>query len=216
VSTQSLKATRSDDEAQFGYSMSRVLTLSDGVFAIALTLLVISLRLGPEVTSAQLGQALRDLRPEIFAYLLSVFVIGAFWLAHRRAFAHIAAIDNGLLVLNLAVLAIVAVIPFPTDLVGRYGDEPTATIIYAAVIGVASLGNWSVFLYAQRRGLLEADTPADTARTIAVRSVAVCAAFLLSIPVAVWSPALAHYLWVAALPLRYVAAAVWGRRTMPR
>ena len=82
-----------DDEPR-QYALARVLTLSDGVFAIALTLLVLSVRVGTDVTKAQLNDALRESRTELYAYGLSVIVIGMFWIGHHRAFGRIARVDR--------------------------------------------------------------------------------------------------------------------------
>ena len=78
-----------------GHSLSRVLALSDGVFAIAATLLVINVQRGSAVTHATFGPALRALRTEVSAYASSVVVIAAFWMGRRRCLAHIELVDQG-------------------------------------------------------------------------------------------------------------------------
>jgi uncharacterized membrane protein len=191
--------------------MSRMLALSDGVFAIALTLLVISLLPGAEVTPDNLVDTLRDLEPQIFAYALSVLVIGAFWMAHRRVFSWIETVDGGLLMINIVFLGIVALIPFPTDLMGRFGEETAALVIYAAVIAVAALGSWALFTYAAHRQLLKPTTPARVGLESVARALSISTAFVVSIPVAFWSPTAAPYVWIAALPLRYAAFSIIRR-----
>jgi uncharacterized membrane protein len=190
-----------DDEPR-QYALARVLTLSDGVFAIALTLLVLSVRVGTDVTKAQLNDALRESRTELYAYGLSVIVIGMFWIGHHRAFGRIARVDRTLLWLNIIYLGVVALIPFPTDLLGRYSGETAPVALYAATIGTAALLSWLTFMYAQRSGLLDPRTPPGIAASVAARALSITVVFLASIPVAFWSPAAATYMWIAAVVLR--------------
>src|SRR5689334_9150848 len=91
----------------------RVEAFSDGVFAIALTLLVLSLQVPASTTDAQLPHALHELLPNVFGYVLSAFVIGLYWLGHHRLFALVRRVDEALLVLNLVLLVLVAALPFP-------------------------------------------------------------------------------------------------------
>lgn len=107
--------------------LERIVFLSDGVFAIALTLLVIDLRV-PEfpvaATPDTMASALGNLLPRIFAYALSFTIIGLYWVAHWRRFKSIARADLGLAYVNLVVLGLIALIPFPTALIGEHGDLP--------------------------------------------------------------------------------------------
>jgi TMEM175 potassium channel family protein len=192
------------------YSRARLLALSDGVFAIALTLLVVSVRIEPGVTAADLPQALRDLRPEFFAYALSVAVIGAFWVNHHRSFRQIVGVDVGLLWLNIAYLGVVAFIPFPTDVLGRYGDQTSAVILYASVIAAAAFLGWCLYAYARGRHLLATDR--GTSDHAAARSLRIGAVFAASIPVALWSPSAARAVWIAVIPLGVVSTAARRRR----
>lgn len=195
-----------DDEAS-RYGLGRLLALSDGVFAIALTLLVLSLGDDLDVPGGRLGEALRDARPELLAYGLSVVVIGAIWLGHHRLFSVVEHVDNGLLWLNVMYLGLVALIPFPTDLLGRYGEETAAVVAYAVLIALVALASSALSLHAGRRGLADpAALAAGHGRTLPVAAV-----FLASVPVAFWSPDAAKYLWLLLIP-----AQRWGvRRATP-
>lgn len=114
-----------------GLEFERVLFFSDAVFAIAITLLVIELRL-PELaegaTDASVADALGRLAPRLFAYGLSFAIIGLYWLAHWRRFQRIERTDHRLAVLNLVLLAFVALIPFPTGVIGEHGDTAPAVV----------------------------------------------------------------------------------------
>jgi uncharacterized membrane protein len=142
-----------DEGAGADYGLGRLLTLSDGVFAIAITLLVLSLHVDAGVPVSQLDD-LRDQVPELYAYALSVLVIGTFWMAHHRTYAYIVRVDNGLLFANLLYLGTVALIPFPTDLIGRYPDEISAVVMCGALIGVLALAAMGSTYYAERHELM--------------------------------------------------------------
>jgi len=200
-----------DDEGR-GYSMSRVLALSDGVFAIALTLLVISVRIGEAVTDPGVSKALRDLRPVLFAYGLSVVVIGAFWVGHHRSFSRIVRVNQPLLWINITYLGLVALIPFPTDLLGRFVHRGDATVIYAIVISAAALVGWSIYAYARHAELLAPGTPSAVSWFVAARSLSLAGVFLASIPIAIASPSLAQKFWILAIPARLVMTRLARRR----
>jgi uncharacterized membrane protein len=121
----------------------RVIMLSDGVFAISMTLLALEMR-GPTTwtTAAELW---RVLAPQLDAYALSFLVIGVFWLAHRRFFAMILDADPPITVLNLTFLAMVCLLPAVTHLVHSDGPTQAAMEVYSALvvaIGVALAALW--------------------------------------------------------------------------
>jgi uncharacterized membrane protein len=183
---------RDDDTRSYG--LARLLALSDGVFAIAITLLVLSLQADVDVQAEGLNRALGDAWPGLLAYALSVAVIGAFWIGHHAFFATVRAVDRGLLWCNVVYLGLIALIPFPTDLLGRYGEQTGATVAYALTIALVALANFGTGEYARRRGLLAEATSPD------LRTLPIAAVFLASIPVAFWSPDAAKYLWLLLIP----------------
>ena len=109
-----------------GRDRDRIVNLSDGVFAIAITLLVLDIR-APDIpqnmVSSQLPGALLSLWPKYLSYVLSFVGISAFWLIHHSIFRPIRSYDRILLYLNLLFLMVVAFLPFPTSLLGEYGDR---------------------------------------------------------------------------------------------
>lgn len=123
----------------------RLETFSDGVFAIAITLLILEIRI-PTVDEAAnrngLWRELIDLWPSYFGYLISFMVIGIMWINHHHVFKFLDGVDPWLLAINLALLLCVAFIPFPTSLVAEHISEPderTATLLYSGVFFVTSL-----------------------------------------------------------------------------
>ena len=129
---------------------SRLEAFSDGVFAIAATLLVLELRVPSDTTD--LSGALLRLWPAYAAYLVSFLTIGIIWVNHHTLLAHCRRVDRRFLYLNLMLLIAVGIVPFPTALVGQYIlSEHAATaalVVYglgALLIAIAFTG---VFLYA--------------------------------------------------------------------
>ena len=195
-----------------GESVERPTFFSDAVFAIAMTLLVIELHV-PDVPAGELPVALQEMLPEYLTFMLSFVVIGAAWMSHHRKFRMIARHDQNLLRLNLLMLLVVASIPFPTALLGHYGDTLAAVVIYAAVIATSGLLMTSVWVYAWRRGLTAPALERDVFRFMLLQSVAVPIVFLLSIPVAVlFGPTAGELSWIAAFPATILAGRLAARR----
>jgi uncharacterized membrane protein len=126
----------------------RAEAFSDGVFAIAITLLVLDLRLpgGRQPLTDQL----LHVWPQYFAYVVSFLTIGIMWMNHHTIFAHITRVDRPLLVINLLLLMCVVAIPFPTSLVAEHLQHPggiEATVTYGLVLIAASLGFAGLWIY---------------------------------------------------------------------
>lgn len=182
---------RGEAEVEF----ARVVAFTDGVFAIAITLLV----LGLDVPSRadDLTEALLDQRQSLFAYALSFAVLGKLWLSHHSFFGGLHSFDGTLMVLNLVYLAWIALVPFTSELLGNYTGETQSVIVYAAsVVGVTATFGAQI-AYAYRRGLLN---PAyrHVARTANGPGLfAVAIVFTASIAVAFVSPTAAILMWLA-------------------
>lgn len=140
-----------------GLGFERLVFFSDAVFAIAITLLIIDVRL-PELphgaTEDQVRAALGELIPKVFAYGLSFVTIGLYWLAHWRRFRYVARVNERLVGINLILLGFVAFIPFPTALMGAQGDHVIAIVIYALSLSAAGVLGPLTWLYAWRAGLV--------------------------------------------------------------
>jgi uncharacterized membrane protein len=123
-------------------SLDRILALSDGVFAIALTLLVLNIEV-PEIpgdpVAEELPGELLDLWPKFLSYLLSFVVIIFYWIAHHSIFGLIKDHDRVLVWLNSLFLLCVAFLPFPTALLGEYGDQQLVVAIYAGSLAIMRL-----------------------------------------------------------------------------
>jgi uncharacterized membrane protein len=129
----------------------RLEAFSDGVMAIAITLLVLDLRVPPPADADRggLAAALAHQWPAYAAYLISFLVIGIIWVNHHAMFTLVRQVDRLVLFANLALLLVVSLIPFPTRLLAEYltsgADAHTAAAVYSATMfgmAVAFTGLW--------------------------------------------------------------------------
>jgi len=149
----------------------RVEAFSDGVFAVAITVLVFGLQL-PDVSGEahppSLAWQLLHAWPQYFAYVVSFLTIGIMWMNHHTALAHVMRVDRPLLVLNLLLLMGVVAIPFPTELVAKHLHDSggtAAALAYGLVMIVISIGFAGVWLYVVAHGdKVGARVPPDTLR----------------------------------------------------
>jgi len=129
----------------------RLEALSDGVIAIAATLLVLEIGRVELRDDESLFHAIIDLWPSLTAYLVSFTVIALIWVAHHSMFERISSVDRPLLFLNLALLLAIGFIPWPTSVLADYIDEggtdaAVATALYSltmTLIGIVFVGMWA-------------------------------------------------------------------------
>jgi uncharacterized membrane protein len=150
----------------------RLEAFSDGVLAIAITLLVLDLKVPPrnELHGESLGRALAHQWPNYFAYVVSFLVIGIIWVNHHAMFVMVARADRWVLFANLLLLLAVAAIPFPTRLLAEYltaggRDAHVAAAVYSATMlamGIAFATLWLTL--ARRPGFLRVELTRDEAR----------------------------------------------------
>lgn len=181
---------RDENEIEF----SRIVAFSDGVFAIAITLLVLNLGVGEGVKDGELGTVLWNHHQDLFAYALSFAVIGRFWLVHHRFFGEVIAFDSRLIWLNLFYLAWIVLIPFSSQVLGDYGGTTAAEVLYAGNLVGVVLSGTLLFFDAQRAGLTRTDS--EEARDSRRRALWIALVFAVSIPIAFASPDLAPYCWL--------------------
>jgi len=176
---------------------SRLEAFSDGVIAIAITLLILEVRV-PHVNEGELdGQslwsALGDLWPSYLGYGLSFAVIGIMWANHHAIFKHIVRTTHYLVLLNLLLLFMIAFIPFPTALLAEYlthDNERTAVIVYAAWILATALVYNGLWRYVRTAGLIDPETDHTAVATINRRFNMGPAGYLIALIAAIiWPPA---------------------------
>jgi uncharacterized membrane protein len=185
----------------------RLVTFSDGVMAVAITLLVLDLKLPENVSGDALHAALIDSQHAVSCYVLSFVVIGLLWMAHHFQFAHIRRVDGAILWLNLFYLMSIGLIPFSTSVMSGHGSA-LATILYAAVLVATCLLSSAMWWHASRSDdLMEKNVSPALRREGMLKPLLVAGVFALSIGVAaLWGSAAGQWTWLLALPAGYVAA----------
>jgi uncharacterized membrane protein len=174
---------------------SRLEALSDGVFAIAATLLVVDLKvpLGISDSSELLG-TLASQWPTYVSYVMSFVYLGIYWSHHVRIFSYFRRTDHVFLKLNVLFLMMLALLPFPTALIGTYGtthDERarTALLVYAGSLLITASLFSALWLYATyKRRLVDPDLPDDVVEANTARYLVGPIGYAIAFVVAWWSP----------------------------
>jgi uncharacterized membrane protein len=194
---------------------SRTEAFSDGVFAIAITLLIIEVR-PPESEAGELARDLAHQWPSYAAYVVSFAIIGIIWVNHHDIFERITTVDRPLLFLNLLLLLTVAFLPFPTALLGEYirkGDNAhVAAAVYGAnmtLIGLAFIAIWTYL--ARVPALLTTGLGSEEARRSRRAAAIGPVVYGLSIPLAFVSPVACLVLYAAVALYFGVVFTVGGR-----
>jgi len=165
----------------------RIEAFSDGVFAIAITLLIIEIgvpHLEDEPPGTTLPQALVGLWPSYLGYVISFLQIGVIWANHHNRFRFIERSDHGLLFLNILFLMCVAFIPFPTALLAEYlertaSERETAGVIYAGTLAVTAVFFTLLWLYAAANRLVDRNLDPSLVRAMTRRYLLGTVAYLL-------------------------------------
>jgi uncharacterized membrane protein len=151
----------------------RIEAFSDGVFAIAITLLIIEIGVPHVSGNESLASALGDLWPSYGAYVLSFVMIGIYWANHHSFFRLFVRADHYFLVLNVVFLMAIAFLPFPTAVLGEYLDDAaqrdTAVTLYAFGLLLPAFGWIVVWLYANARGLVDERLAPEYVRFLTVQ-----------------------------------------------
>ena len=200
------------------YNTDRLVFLSDGVYAIALTILVLDIRLPASFdvfsSSSQLLKALMDLEPNIFAYIISFIVIGLSWRAHNLIFRYVKRYDTNIFWFNLLLLLSVAFIPFPTSVLAR-GINVVSVVFYASCLMIAEGLEAALWWYATRvrkDRLIDEDI---NPRLILYHTTLFLAApivFLISIGLALFAPRVALLSWILLAVVEGVIGRILRRR----
>lgn len=117
------------------FGVERIGALSDGVVAIAITLLVLEIKIPEQAASdAVLWLNLQDQAPELIAWMISFVIIALIWYDQHYLFAHSDRVDSGFLLTNLLQLGAVSLIPIASHLIGRYPDDALSAALFSAIM----------------------------------------------------------------------------------
>ncbi|HXS61441.1 MAG TPA: TMEM175 family protein [Streptosporangiaceae bacterium] len=189
----------------------RVIFFSDAVFAIAITLLAVNLRV-PDIANLDVGRILSQTHTisAISGFAVSFAVIAFFWVGHHSTFRYIVALDRRMIALNLLFLGTIAFLPYPTDVLSQSNAQTAGVIFYAICCAAAGLAESGIWLYAtySNRGLVS-DSAEPIRLFVLLRTLRIPAVFVLSIPIALINGRAAMYFWF----LIWISGAVINRFT---
>jgi uncharacterized membrane protein len=201
-------------EESRGEDMGRILALTDGVFAFALTLLVLTLTVpvvkvtgySPVQISGHLGQALWMDYGAFAGYVFVFVMIAYWWLAHHRLFRYIVRYDDVLVSLNLLLLLEIAVMPFVLKVFVDYDQTQVAVVLFALIQISAALTIGVLWRYASHRyRLISKDVPEQVLRYFGARTLITPAIFAISIGVALVNVTAAEFVWATVFAARWAA-----------
>jgi uncharacterized membrane protein len=175
--------------------------LSDGVFAIALTLLVLDIRLPDGITVETLPASLLELAPRILIYLISFIVIGGAWGSHQRMVSQFKRGDGVLVWLNLLSLLFVTLLPASAALLGRFPGAFIAIIAFALDVILIQLSALWLWRHAASGRLINPALDSRVIISIGRRLLLSAGAFALSVPLALLSAPLVYIVWIALFVL---------------
>ncbi len=182
------------------YDLDRTTAFSDGVFAIAITLIVLTIEV-PNVADEhlrELPEELADTAPQLLTYFVTFLVMGRFWLLHHRLFGDLVGIDGRLSVINLAYLSLIAVFPFTAELLSSYGSQPSAVAVYAVGVGLVAAFDSLMTWYALNNALIDPEAREETRDGLRVGGM-ISIVFFVSAPIAFLSTTAAFCTWAVTV-----------------
>lgn len=186
---------------------ARVLALTDGVVAIAITLLVLTISL-PEPSSEQaanqaaIGPLVAALADQLLAFFVSFVILAYSWVGHHRQISQLARMDGLFIAWNFGYLLLVAMVPLLSQLIGLYGDNPQALQLYSFGFAVLFGWDWIGTQLVWRRQLMEHAPTGRQRRRISLARLIPVVVFLSVIPAVQWlGEGLASWIWLLIWPL---------------
>lgn len=194
-----------NDSEQDLLSFERIVFFSDAVFAIAITLLVLEIKVPhlKELTDPALQSELKHMIPKFVGFVASFFIIGLMWFEHHRIFQYIKAYDAGLIWRNLVFLLTISFIPFPTALTSEYFQSRTAFVIYVLSFAFAGLAKFWIWSYAaSKKDLLSEKVNKEMVLKIKRRS--------LAVPLGAFSVILLSFISIFVAPIGFALIPVFA------
>ena len=193
--------------------MARLKSLSDSVVAFALTLLVLDIRVPPDVLNDGLPAAIAQLGPEFAVYLLSFVLIGGAWGSHQRMLGQIERGDGLMVWWTLLSLLPITLVPACAALLGDHPTAPIALTVFALDVIAIQLTSTLLWRHANRQGLIDPDLDQRVVRSIGRRLWVVAFCFAVSIPLAFLWPPLTYLVWIATFALVFTTDWVSWRQS---
>jgi uncharacterized membrane protein len=194
-------------------SLERIGALSDGLFAIAMTLIVLEIHVpdaATVATGAELLARLGDLAPRFLTYLLTFLTLGIFWNAQQTQLGHFTRGSRDLAWLYLLFLALVALFPFTTSLLAEFFAYRTALAFYWLDIFLCGLALFAIWTYAERAGLVREDVGPEVGRAIRRRIVIAQALYATGMAIGVAFGTLPAVIFIVLVQLNFaISPRIW-------
>ena len=184
----------------------RVETLADGVFAIAMTLLVLEVHvpdIAEPVTGTAMLDALGSILPSVAGYAVSFVILGMIWIGHHNQFHFIRRVNRPLLWINIFYLLCVAFVPFATAFLTRYPLQPAGLLIYGGTLLLGGLTHFFSWNYAVGRGLVTEEVTPEIAELFRERISMGIVVYLAATLVGAFLPKVGLVLF-ASMPVLYM------------
>jgi uncharacterized membrane protein len=209
----------SEEEALEEPGTGRLLALSDGVVAIALTLLVLQLKVpvphgGNKTSPLTLYHDLAKGSPQLVSYVVSFYVFAIFWLIHHRVYRLLRGHREVIAWWNFGFLFTITLFPFSAALMGEFPDNSLAVVEFAINLLLANVVTTLVILVARRRELFVPEATPALIQGMISRGMAAAAVIVVSIPVAIVAPKYAPFVWLL-LAVSPRLGERWGGSRLP-
>lgn len=195
---------------EIGLTQDHLLTFLDAIFSIAVTLLVLEIRIDVPLngTDSEIIWGLIAATPAIVSYVISFFVIASFWMYAHNMFHYINKINRRFALLTLVFLFFIAFMPFPTLVLGQHTGRLPAVVFYCASISISSIIMYLMWHCACSSRLVDERIDAHFKAYKSARILSTTTIFLTSIPIAFINPLVAQYWWVL-VPIASRATMHW-------
>lgn len=185
-----------------GLSLDNILLFSDAIFAFAITLLAIDIRVVAGTTN--LNNDIYNLLPRFISFILTFWIVANYWINYHRLFRLIKDYDRTLIYLTFFFLMLIVLLPFPNDLIGKYPFTTTATIIYAFFLVLTSTSQLLLWTYvSHHHRLINPNINPLFIHNLTIRLTIPIILFLISIPLAIATPLYAIITWILYFPIGF-------------
>jgi uncharacterized membrane protein len=211
---------RSEQQTPHGLSIERLTLFSDAIFAFAITLLAIDIRviqLPENLIASQLNNEIFGLLPKFISFILSFFIIGNYWISYHRTLDLIQRYDRGLISLNLLFLMFIVLVPFPNDLIGKYPANQSAVIVYAVLLAATGISMCLLWIHASKGyRLVDQTLHPKFIRSLTLRLLISPVIFLISIPISFFNPLVSMVTWFFGFPIAIYFERTHLKSTVPK
>ncbi len=191
-----------------GSRVERLTLFSDAIFAFAMTLLAVNIRvpeIAQDLVSSQLNVELANLTSRFIGYALSFFISASYWVFYHRIFANIKRYNLTLIWMNIVFLFFIVLIPFPSDLIGRFLSQQVSVVIYSTMMAATGFALSLIWLYASgHHRLIDGGLSPPVIRRLSVRALTMPFVFVVSIPASFVLGEFTPILWISAVVLARV------------